>query len=422
MPVQAQTTSEFGYQLHPEKLLENTEATLQIFVTSNEMMVPIQIKDLKTVSSDNAIIQILSIEDGNDKFTKNVLIKARKAGMATIALAAPGFSSKEISFEVFNNNNYPSQILMKVTPEVFPTDGYVYGHITLELATTGGLPALALEDTTIQLYTPNNDIIKLKNSEITITSGKYYAITEFEKIGHGDAIIFAETEDMERISSIVNVLESNGPLQLQLNIFPENYNSFSVSAGFAIIYLLDNSGTPVIAEEDIHFKLGIEESDVSINTSKKFEEINFDKRQLVIEKGSYSTFTKFTPRPNLGDYTEENQEVYNMFISAEDVLTVGDSFTVHHDQIGSLEGEGPSITKVLPFLTTGKEEIIAVTYYETDVVVSRETEGVRILPGEIKPTLNRQLVTVTVPVQASDDHRISFSSSELDAFKPTHLI
>ncbi len=123
-------------------------------------------------------------------------------------------------------------------------------------------------------------------------------------MGHGDAIIFAETKDMERISSIVNVLESDGPLQLQLNIFPENYNSFSVSAGFAIIYLLDNSGTPVIAEEDIHFKLGIEESDVSINTSKKFEEINFDKKQLVIEKGSYSAFTKFTPRPNLGDYTD----------------------------------------------------------------------------------------------------------------------
>ncbi len=181
VPVQAETTSEFGYQLHPEKLLENTEATLQIFVTSNEMMVPIQIKDLKTISSDNAIIQLLSIEDGNDKFTKNVLIKARKAGMATIALAAPGFSSKEISFEVFNNNNYPSQILMKVTPEVFPTDGYVYGHITLELATTGGLPALALEDTTIQLYTPNNDIIKLKNSEITITSGNIMQLQNLKR-------------------------------------------------------------------------------------------------------------------------------------------------------------------------------------------------------------------------------------------------
>ncbi len=49
VPVEAQITSEFGYQLHPEKLLENTEGTLQIFVTSNEMMVPKQIESLKII-------------------------------------------------------------------------------------------------------------------------------------------------------------------------------------------------------------------------------------------------------------------------------------------------------------------------------------------------------------------------------------
>mgnify|MGYP003964389861 CR=1 FL=1 len=74
MPAQAQTTSEFGYQLHPEKLLEKTEAVLQIFVTSNDMMVPKQIENLKVISSDNSIIEILSVEDGNDAFTTNVKI------------------------------------------------------------------------------------------------------------------------------------------------------------------------------------------------------------------------------------------------------------------------------------------------------------------------------------------------------------
>ena len=165
VPVQAQTTSEFGYQLHPEKLLENTEGILQIFVTSNQMMVPKEIKDLKTISSDNAIIQILGIEDGDNEFVKNIMIKARKPGITTIALAAPGFTSKEISLEVFNNNNYPTQLLMKITPETFPIDGPKFGYVALELATTGGLPTLALEDTTIHLDTPNNDIIKLKNSD-----------------------------------------------------------------------------------------------------------------------------------------------------------------------------------------------------------------------------------------------------------------
>jgi len=77
VPAQAQTTSEFGYQLHPEKLLENTEGILQIFVTSNDMMVPKQIQNLKVISSDNSIIEILGVEDNEDKFTKNILIKCK---------------------------------------------------------------------------------------------------------------------------------------------------------------------------------------------------------------------------------------------------------------------------------------------------------------------------------------------------------
>ena len=202
IPAQAQTTSEFGYQLHPEKLLENTDGILQVFVTSNEMMVPKQIDGLKAISSDNAIIQILSVEDGNNEFIKNIMIKARKPGMATIALAAPSFSSKEILFEVFNNNNYPTQLLMKITPKVFPIDGPRFGYITLEMGTTGGLPTLTSEDRIIHLDTPNKDIIKLKNSEVIISSGEYYTITEFEIIGSGDAIIFAETEGMKKISDI----------------------------------------------------------------------------------------------------------------------------------------------------------------------------------------------------------------------------
>jgi len=310
VPVQAQITSEFGYQLHPEKLLENTEGTLQIFVTSNGMMVPKQIENLKVISSDNSIIQILAVEDSNDKFIKNVMIMAKKPGITTIALAAPGFSSKEISLQVFNSNSYPTQLLMKITPEVFPIDGPKYGHIALEIATTGGLPTFATEDMVIHLDTPNKDIIKLKNSDVIVSSGEYYAITAFEIIGYGDAIIFAETEGMKKISSIVNVLEAKGPLKLQLNIFPETYNSFSVSAGFAIVQLLDGDGIPVLAEEDIHFKLGVENPNVSINTSNDFEEVSFDKKQLVIEKGSYSAFTKFTPKPNLGDYTTAIQQTH----------------------------------------------------------------------------------------------------------------
>ncbi|MGY5144170.1 MAG: hypothetical protein ACW9XH_06780 [Candidatus Nitrosopumilus sp. bin_32a] len=416
VPVQAQNTSEFGYQLHPEKLLENTEGTLQIFVTSNDMMVPMEIENLKAISSDNSIIQILGIVDGNDQFTKNVLIKAKKPGITSIALAAPSFSSKEISLEVFNNNNHPTQLLMKTTPEKFPIDGPRHGYVAIELATTGGLPTLASEDVTIHLDTPNKDVIKLKESEVVISTGNYYIISEFEITGSGDAIIFAETEGMKKISSIVNVLEASGPLKLQLSVFPENFNSFSANTGFAIIQLLDSEGIPVLAEEDINFKLQVENPDVSVNTSHDFEEVIFDKTQLTIEKGSYSTFTKFSPRPNIGEFTDKFEQTYNMYISANNILTQGDSFKITHDQIGALEGEGPSITNILPFLTTGNEEIIAVTYYETDIEVSRQ------LGSSVQGTTSRQLVSVTVPVQAKDNHEVNFSSSESDVVNPINPI
>jgi len=417
MPVYAQTiTSEFGYQLHPEKILENTEGTIQVFVTSNDMMVPKQISNLKAISSDNSIIEILGIEDGNDKFTKNILIKAKNSGITTIALAAQGFSSKEISLEVFNNNNYPTQILMKITPNQFPVDGPKYGHIAVELATTGGIPTLASEDTKIILNTPNNDVIKIKDSEIIIPSGEYYAMTEFEIVSSGDAIIFAETENMQKISSLVQVIEPEGPLTLKLYIYPETYNSYSGTQGFAIIQLIDSQGLPVPAEEDIHFSLSVENPDVSINTSHDFEEINFSKDNLVIEKGSYSTYTDFTPRLNLGDMTEELEQEFNIFISVENYLTSENSITIAHDQIGALEGEGPSVTKVLPFLTTGKQEIIGVTYYETDIEVARQVDG------NVGGTQGRELVTVTVPVQAKEDHSITFSSSNTDVVNPTNPI
>lgn len=421
VPAYGQLTSEFGYQIHPEKILENTEGTIQVFVISNEMMVPKEVENLQVISSDNSIIQVLGIEEGEDEFTKNVLIKAKKPGIASIALAASGFSSKEISLEVFNNNNHPTQILMKVTPEQFPIDGPKHGFVSVELATTGGLPTLAAEDVTINLDTPNKDIIELKNSEMTITKGEYYAITTFDIIGSGDAIIFADSDGMKKISSLVKILEAEGPLKVQLSVFPEYYNSFSGSSGIAIVQLLDGEGEPILAEKDILLELEVENPNSSINTSHDFQEIDFAEKRLTIKKGEYATFTEFTPRPNLGDYTEVYEQKLNVFISVENYLTGSDSITILHDQIGevkgesgsgALEGRGPSVTKTVPFLTTGKDEIIAVTYYETEIEVSRQTGG------KAGTSTNRELVSVSVPVNAKEDHTITFSSSESDTVNP----
>lgn len=415
-PAYAQTTAEFGYQLHPEKLLENTVGTLQIFVASNGMMVPKSIDNLKVTSSDNSIIQIINVEENNNGYTKNVQIKAMKPGIANIALAAPGFSSKEITLEVFNNNNHPTQILMKITPNDFPIDGPRFGYVTVELATTGGLPTIAPEDMTIKIETPNKDTISIRNQELTIKKGEYFAITEFDLINSGDAIIFASAENMKKVSEFVKVRKPTDPLQVKLFVIPETYSSYSGAKGYAIVQLHDGDGSPVKAEEDIHMKLGVENPDVSINTSHDFEEIQFSNQELVIKKGTYSAYTTFTPRPNLGEFTTSDAQTFEMFISTNNYLTEGASFTVTHDEVGALEGEGPSITTVLPFLTTGEKELIAVTYFETDTVVSRKTGSSTL------GTSDRELVTVTVPVTAKQDYEINFASSKSSTVNPINPI
>lgn len=413
IPANAQTSSEFGYKLHPEKLLENTVGDLEVYVTSNDFMVPKSIKNLKAISSDTDIIKIIEMNKDSESFTKTIKIKAGKPGAATIALAAPGFASKEITLEVFNNNNYPTQMLMQVTPNEFPIDGPRFGYIAVELATTGGLPTIVSEDVVIHIETPNIDVINLRNSEITIKKGEYFAITEFDIIGSGDAIIFANTEGMKRISETVKILEPTGPLEIKLTVIPETYNSFSAADGYAIAQLVDAAGIPVAAEEDIYFELGVDNPDVSVNSSNDFDEVMFDKENLVIKKGEYTAFTKFTPRPNLVAFAQNPQQTFEMFVSVDNYLTTGDTFIVLHDEVGgALEGEGPAITQVLPFLTTGKQEIIGVTYFETQTEVSRR----------IANSNERILTTVTVPVVAKHDYELNISSSESNTVNPTNAI
>ena len=416
IPANAQTTSEFGYKLLPEKLLENTVGDLQVYVTSNNMMVPTSVNNLTAISSDTDIIKILEVSEDSDIFIKNIKIKAIKPGIAIIGLAAPGFSSKEISIEVFNNNNYPTQIMMKVTPNQFSVDGPKYGYVAVELSTTGGLPTITLEDVTVTIQTPNTDVIKLRNSEIIIKQGEYFGITEFDIMGSGDAIIFAESSGMKKISKMVSVLEPEGPLQIQLSIIPDTFSSFNSAKGYAILQLVDGKGIPVTAEEDIYLELDVDNPDISKNTSTDFEEISFNEKKLVIKKGEYSTFTQFSPRPNLADFTSDNEQIFQMFVSVENYLARGDTFTVIHDEIGALEGAGPSVTELLPFLTTGKEEILGVTYFETEIEVSRQSGG------STQGSTNRETVTITVPVTAKENYEINISSSESNAVNPINPI
>ncbi|NIP61366.1 MAG: hypothetical protein GWN01_14065 [Nitrosopumilaceae archaeon] len=406
IPVNAQTTLEFGYQQHPQKLLENTEGTIQIYPVSDGNVVPVTIDGLKVSSSDNTILQITDVIQ-NDDFSNAIKVIAKQPGSVNLSLAAPGFKSQQIPVTVYTNNNHPTQILLKTTPNDFPVDGPKFGYVGVELATTGNLPTIAPKDIEVNISTPNNDIISLHESKIKIPKGEYYALTKFDVRSSGDAIIFAESEGMKKVSNFIHVREAKTPLQLQLYVFPKNFNSFNSQIGYAIIQLQDAEGVPVKSDRDIHLKIGVENPDSGINISHDFEEFLFETKELVIREGKYSTFTSFSVRPNISTFTDDFEQTYNFFITADNYISKGDSLKITHDEIGTVEGKGPAITETVPFLTTGEKEILGVSYFETDVEVSRK-QGTSTIG-----VTDRERATITVPVMASEDLKVSVTSSNL---------
>ena len=412
-------SGEIGYKLLPEKLLEYTDGTLQVFVEADGLMIPQGIVGLKATSTDSEIIKITGIEPANEYIT-NIKIQALKPGEANIALAAPGFLSQEIPIKVYDNNNFPTQIQMKITPNTFPVDGPKYGYIGVELLTTGGLPTKAESDTIIKFSTPNNDIIELEKDEVLIKKGEYFALNEFRVLSSGDAIIFAETEGMKKISTFTKIQKAAEPYKIQVYTFPSKFTSYSGASAYLIIQLQDNDGVPVIAEKDIHVSLTSTNPSTQVNTSNDFAEVLFQTKELIIEDGSYWAYTSFNPRPDLGDFTESDFQLYTISASADDYISSSTPITVIHERIGGgdtgqvkggvLLGEGPGIFGDVPFLTTGNKELLGVVYLEATVTVTEQLNYLEEGSATVFASITDE---TTIPVQANRDVELDIGSSSL---------
>jgi len=294
---------------------------------------------------------------------------------------------------------------MKITPNDFPVDGPKHGYIAVELLTTSGLPTKAENDSLIKFSTPNTDMIELKEKEILIKKGEYFAINEFSVLSSGEPIIFAETEGLKRISQFINIQKAVEPYKIQVYAYPSIFTSYSNPTAYLIIQLQDDDGVPVIAEKSVHVSITATNPDSSMNISGDFDEVLFSYDTLVIESGSYWASTSFTPRPDLGDFTVNDFQDYTISVSTDDYISTSTSIRVIHERIGDgdtgevkggmLIGDGPAEFSVVPFLTTGKNELIGVLYLEATVFTS--------ILGE-----------TTIPVMTNKDLELNIASSSLN--------
>lgn len=375
----------FGTRLIPDKLVENTDATLQVYTMRNGDIFPKQIQDLTVTSSDSSIIEIVGMDENENSFIRNVKVKAVDSGTATISMAADGFLPYDLSVTVHGNKNKQSQLLIKTVPDTFTDGGADTGFVSVELADEDGYPVRATKDISVKLNTSTDGVV-LKNTELDIKIGEYFTLGEFELTQPRTTTIYASALDMETVGSTITVDKNNDPLKVRLYVYPDKISvtDLSSSYAYAIVQLQDSEGNPVIAKEPISVSLKIsEQNQAAANTSGEFTRISQDE-PLSIQEGSYWAYTKLVARSGI-------EGTYDVSISAKN-YQISNSEPVTLDVV-KLELMDDKFAKIdlLPILATGNEELIGVIRLEDE--------------NPLAPN----------PVAATKDLQIRVDSSDLNA-------
>lgn len=341
----------FGVRLIPQKLIENSEGTLQVYALHNGHISPQKIQNMIYSSSDSSVLQIIGVENSNDGFTTNIKLITSNHGTANIELGAPGFSSSQVPVTVYGNSNYPTKLLVQSTPSTFSVNGPHEGYFTVELANNDGTPAITDNDILISLTTSDNKVITLTAPQIIVKAGTYYGIGKFEVKEPGTAQIFASGESLQSADSTVTVIQNGSP-HIQMFVYPQVINSYQASIGYVITQLTDSSGNLMPAKEDITIPVNVLDPPSNETNSSPILHDVTAYNPIVIKKGSYWGYTNLAVRAGANATYTVTASVPSGYVNPGP----GQVTTA----TGKFYDDKSAVLSILPILATGNDELIGV--------------------------------------------------------------
>lgn len=374
--ISAAYAEEFDIRFLPQKLVEGSEAKMQVFISEGETIIPKKITDLTITSLDSSILHIEKIHEGSS-FVTDITVKAGKPGTTTIYLAAPGFDSREIPVTIYGNKNHASTLLVKITPDTFTTSGPSQGYIAVELADEDGFPVIAKEDTVISLDTANREIIELASQNLLIKRGEYFAHSQFMIKKSGEATIYATAQGIETKSSTIKV-EEDEDLTIKMYTYPTTLSIHDASQGFVIAQLQDSSGRPVIAQKDITVYYKVTDSDYSEATNYSSNYKQKSSGYFQISKGTYWGYSQYS-------LPEGIEDTYELSISTEEPLVI-ETVEITSKDLELMDDKLVQF-QTLPVLATGKRELIGILHLEDEdgnPVVAKKEMAIRIDSSDSK--------------------------------------
>jgi len=309
-------------------------------------------------------------------------LKGIKAGDTKLFLAAPGFTSLELPVTVYGNVLTQEQLLVKVVPDTFSSDGPFRGLVSVQLTDGDGFPVRASEDVNVLLSVANSKILDIFQKNIVIKKGEYFVGTHFtirDSGSTGKTTIYATGPGMEAKSYDITVDKQEEDLEVKLYLLQERISTFTQGGSVGHIFAIlqqdkdssssssssSNNGEPVVADKDIIVKYKVT-NDIFTNGNISPNAILGESvGTMTIKKGSYWAHDTFTL---LGGQSGE----YLVTITSGDPLSL-DTQTVEatfYDQNvpNALPNDGDRFVKFegLPIFTTGNKELIGMLHLEDE--------------------------------------------------------
>ena len=255
-----------------------------------------------TVALTGINVSLTSSEEYVGKVTANVVIPAGQtyaianfttthtAGVTTVTATTTGLRTASTGVTTVIAVGYPTHLVITAVPDTVPASAASTGNLILELEDDVGLPAKAIADIPISLYSSNTNVVNVTAATTVMKLGEYLLEINYTSgFIPGSAVITASASGFASGIATISVLGSP-PLALKLQAQPDIMvactSNVTSCEGRLVVALTDLGGNPTLATRDIQVQ--IRSSDLAV--------VNASETTTILE-GNISAIATFVVVP-----------------------------------------------------------------------------------------------------------------------------
>ncbi|TLX99583.1 MAG: hypothetical protein E6K90_06270 [Thaumarchaeota archaeon] len=221
-----------------------------------------------TIAFNDTTVLLTSSSDGVGRVQSSVMIASGRAftaanftttsapGTTTLTATAAGLRTASATVTTVIAVGYPTHLSIIALPDTVPARGA--GRLEIELQDDLGLPAKAISDTTVSLFSSNTKVLNVTQSTVLITSGEFVQLADYTTgLVPGSASVTASASGFASgVTTLPGVTVLGlAPLALKLYAQPDKMVQCVLPAtsctGRLVIALTDLTGNPARAQRDI---------------------------------------------------------------------------------------------------------------------------------------------------------------------------